>query len=105
MEEVLYIKLVTGEEIVAEVISNDEYMTINNPLQIHVQNTNRGAGVSFTKWIPHVAVDSFKIRWSHVIVLSHIDDELREFYSMCINAIIARQATEEEDVRESRVLH
>jgi hypothetical protein len=52
---VLYFKLTTGEHIISEIESRDEeYIFLINPMELHLQNTPRGAAVRMSKWIPFV---------------------------------------------------
>ena len=82
-KNVLYLKLVTGEDIVA-VCSQDpndkESIMIKHPLELHTQNSSLGASVKLAKWIPHIKKELFSIHSDDIIVMERPTDAIVEYY-------------------------
>ena len=82
-KNVLYLKLVTGEDIVA-VCSQDpndkESIMIKHPLELHTQNSSLGASVKLAKWIPHIKKHLFSIHSDDIIVMERPTDAIVEYY-------------------------
>ena len=70
-KNILYLKLVTGESIVATCSQdpNDkESIMVKHPLELHTQNSTMGASVKLAKWIPHIKKNLFSIHSDDIIV-------------------------------------
>ena len=82
-KNVLYLKLVTGEDIVAVCAQdpNDkESIMIREPLQLYTQNSTMGASVKLAKWIPHIKKKNFTIHSDDIIVMERPTDAIVEYY-------------------------
>ena len=83
VKNILYLKLVTGESIVATCSQdpNDkESIMIKHPLELHTQNSTMGASVKLAKWIPHIKKDLFSIHSDDIIVMERPTDAIVEYY-------------------------
>ena len=89
-KNVLYLKLVTGEDIVAVCAQdpNDkESIMIRDPLQLYTQNSTMGASVKLAKWIPHIKKKSFTIHSDDIIVMERPTDAIVEYYEEGIQVL------------------
>ena len=67
-ETILYLKLITGEDIVTLVESNDEeFLYIVDPIKLHSINSSNGALLRATKWIPYIDQDDMGILLKHIL--------------------------------------
>ena len=82
-KNVLYLKLVTGESIVATCSQdpNDkESIMVKHPLELHTQNSTLGASVKLAKWIPHIKKNTFSIHSDDIIVMERPTEAIVEYY-------------------------
>lgn len=81
MSEVKAIKLITGEELIAQIIESDQdTLKIKNPLAIVVQRTERGPAIGFVPWMPYLEGDIVMNR-SSTVLISEVDFEMRNQYN------------------------
>ena len=82
-KNILYLKLVTGESIVATCSQdpNDkESIMVKYPLELHTQNSTMGASVKLAKCIPHIKKNLFSIHSDDIIVMERPTDAIVEYY-------------------------
>lgn len=82
-KNILYLKLVTGESIVATCSQdpNDkESIMVKHPLELHTRNSSMGASVKLAKWIPHIKKNLFSIHSDDIIVMERPTDAILEYY-------------------------
>ena len=82
---VLYLKLVTGDEIISVVEITDDSIILYNPLQIHSLNTTRGTSVQFGHWAQFTDVDIFEIKRSHIVFSSTPKTDILQYYNEIMN--------------------
>ena len=81
IEDILYLKLITGEDIVSLVDSgDDEYLHLTDPIIIYNLNTQRGSMLRAAKWIPYINEDNFSIKHSHIVVKEKPSPQIEEYY-------------------------
>ncbi len=85
---VLYLKLVTGEDIVAEVEDSDpDFYYVTVPIRVHTINTEAGAVMRASKWIPFIPDKTFQIDARNVIVVAEANQEVIEYYHSVVNKL------------------
>jgi len=100
-QEVLYFKLVSGEDIISFVESNDgEYIMLHRPLELLAHNTIKGASVRMAKWSPYTEENDFPLRMRHVILTAKPTEEIEEFYLDALDALDQREAEREIEYTE-----
>lgn len=81
-------KLITGEEIIAEVMNlNDEVITIKNALAIMLQPTQDGYSYGFVPWCP-LAGEVKSINRSSIIFDQTPNDDAKGAYASMFSGII-----------------
>lgn len=98
MSDVLYLKLISGEEIVANSNVFEEGILVTDPLELHTVSRNNGAFVRLTKWIPHVATNEFMLEHKHVMFYSEPLADIRDYY---LEAVIQLNEIEDEKQEEN----
>ena len=83
-QSILYLKLVSGDDIVAVCEDKKDIMKIKEPLQLHTYNTNFGASVRFSKWIPHVEKNVFEIHSEDIMVAAEPQNDIKKYYTTSI---------------------
>ena len=100
-KKIIYTKLVTGEDIISEVLTetmND--ITLVDPLQINIVNYEDGATLRLTRWIPHIDKQEFLIGKGRMIVTSYASKDMAEYYLDCVeslNQVLEEHNEEAED--------
>jgi hypothetical protein len=85
---VVYLKLITGEDIVSYSEGVDEeYVYLYNPICFHTVNTNRGAMVRSTKWIPFTDHNDFSVRIRDILILSTPTKDIEEQYFKSLDVL------------------
>lgn len=84
---VMFLKLITGENIVSFVEMNDEYLILKEPLQIFVQNTSRGSLVRLSQWIPFVEEKTHIIKRNSVLLITNPEEEMCKYYLETISIV------------------
>lgn len=87
MSNVLYLKLISGEELVAFSEVVEEGIIITNPLELHTVNRTNGAFVRLSKWIPHISTIEFLIDFSMIILYNQPVEDIIEYYIEAINQL------------------
>lgn len=91
MDNVFYLKLTNGEDIVCQIVSQDndqsQYL-ISDPLKVNYQYvpTSGRMMVGFSRWIPLQRSPVISIYFDHVLALSEVSEELIEFYQSAIGS-------------------
>lgn len=81
MSDIKAIKMITGEEVLAEVVSaNEVTVRFKNPLMIVMQKGPNGAQLGFIPFMPYVKGD-YELSVKNVVFLVEVDDELRNQYN------------------------
>ena len=86
MDNVYYLKLLSGDDIVCQVLrQDDESQTywITNPMKIS-SSFDSEVGRLFmgmSKWVPLQKSKYLQLYYDHVITMSEVQDEMVEFYS------------------------
>ena len=83
-QNVLYLKLVTGENIVsvcAQDPNDKESIMLKHPLEIHTENMSLGARVRLSKWIPHIKKMQFSIHSDDIIVMERPIEAIIDYYN------------------------
>lgn len=87
-QNILYLKLVTGENIIADVDQNDEeFLIIYQPLELHVTNTYQGASVNLSKWIPFTVEEEFVLPNKHVLLVAAPSKDILDYYLEGLEAL------------------
>ena len=91
MDNVFYMKLMNGEDIVCQIVSQDndqsQYL-ISEPLKVNYQYVPSSGRmmVGFSRWIPLQSSPVISIFFDHVLALSEVTDELVDFYESAIGS-------------------
>lgn len=79
--QIVYLKLVTGEDIIAYAESVDEeYVHVHKPITVHTKNTERGAILRSTQWIPFTEQNDFPIKRKNIVILSNPSRDMEDYY-------------------------
>ena len=85
---VVYLKLITGEDIVSYSEGVDEeYVHLYNPICLHAVNINRGAVIRSTKWIPFTDHNDFSVRIRDILILSTPTKDIEEQYFKSLDVL------------------
>ena len=71
------IKLVTGEDVIAEVTEHGDRVYLKNAIRLAVTNQ----GVAMMPFSPFIKEDMFNIHTNHIIFQAEVDDEVRNAYN------------------------
>ena len=84
------LKLVSGEEILGDVLEQlDNTVTINNVVAIVLQRTQTGdMGIGFMPFMPYVASKKLKIDQSKIILMTDVDEEVKNQYNSIFGGIV-----------------
>ena len=82
------IKLTSGETILAEIVSQNDYnIQINNPIAVMIKMRHAPVLMSHV-WMPFDDFDNYyDIRHEHVITQKGVDEEMVLYYNNCIDTI------------------
>lgn len=99
----IMLKLVSGESIIATVVSDsDENMIISNPMQIHLRSDMTSTGVQtivyYTRWFFATESTAYLIRKSHIISAALPDTDMTEDYAAMIEK---KKSSKKDDVPPS----
>jgi hypothetical protein len=91
-ENVVLIKLSSGEEIISKVNDDDEEKTgkvvATDVLQVYKVNQNPFAlQMSLQKWLPYTANNAVSIYFKHVVLMEQVDSELEDYYNSVVKAM------------------
>jgi hypothetical protein len=88
-----YIKLSTGEEILAVYLKpTDGFFNLKHPIQItHVFEKDE-EGVRFTKWIPYTDDKIIPVAAKYVVTMTSLSKKMTKLY----NEILEEQTTEDD---------
>jgi hypothetical protein len=90
--DIRQIKLISGEEILAEVLGEDagEYL-IYNPLKVlkekFVQNGSAKEANFFVRWMGFANNQEFILNRTHVITEAIVDDSVADYYNKMMSSI------------------
>lgn len=88
-ENVKFLKLVSTEEIIAEVQDMGDSLTLKNPVVISLRDMGAGkVGLSMPPWINLSASDKFPVAKSHVITMGTPIDDLLDAYIQAHSSIV-----------------
>lgn len=84
--DIRQIKLVTGEEILAEIVGEDDVeFLIRNPLKVHKDKMVLGGQARevnmFTRWMSFADNDEFIIQKYHILVEAIVNDAVANYYN------------------------
>ena len=86
--DVVYLKLVSGEDIICYVENSDEeYVYVYNPIQFQVKNTPRGSVVRTSKWIPLVKENEFEIKMRDVMIMATPTKDMVDYYHEVLDVL------------------
>ncbi len=82
------IKLTSGETILAEIVSQNDYnIEINNPIAVMIKMRHAPVLMSHV-WMPFDDFDNYyDIRHEHVITQKGVDEDMVIYYNNCIDTI------------------
>lgn len=85
-ENIQHIRLINGEEIVADIISETEWtITVDTPLMIEERRDESGASaLIMTKYIPFSTDNRCELSKEHIITFSQLHPELIKYYKNSI---------------------
>jgi len=79
-DNILYLKLVNGDNIISYVENNMESLILSDPMQIFVYNTYKGASIKLAKWIPYTEKEDFIIDISTVLLSCEVEQDVIDYY-------------------------
>jgi len=87
MSEIKVVKLVSGEELVVEIVSeNDTTIEFKNPLSAILQRTKTGEGaLGFMPWM-HAANGPFVVNKNNVVCVAEVAEEVKSGYNQIFGA-------------------
>lgn len=82
------LRLVTGEDVIAEIVDDGPNgVKINNPLIVYIRPTEVGVPtVGMSQWIPYSSDKEFYIKADKVVVMSEPAPDLRKQYDHVFGA-------------------
>lgn len=81
------IKLVTGEELVAEIINETEdFIEIKNPVAVVMQRRQEGPALGFMPWMQAANGPTFVINKNKIVCESEVADEVKNGYNQIFGA-------------------
>lgn len=82
MANIQHLRLINGEEIVADIISETEWtVTVDTPLMIEERRDESGASaLIMTKYIPFSTTNRCELSKDHIITYSALHPELIKYY-------------------------
>lgn len=100
-QNILYLKLVTGENIIADVDKNDEeFLIIYQPLELHVKNTYQGASVHLSKWIPFTVEEEFVLPNKHVLLAAPPSKDILDYYLEGLETLRKNKEREDDEMEQ-----
>lgn len=92
---VIAIKLVSGEEVIGEEVSDGfEEVTVKNPVLVVMRPTGSGEmGLTFVPFMPYVGTKNFIFHHTKIIFSTPVDDAMRNQYSSVFGGIITPPKT------------
>jgi hypothetical protein len=115
--DVVYLKLVSGEDIICYVENSDEeYLYVYKPIRFQIKNTPRGSVVRSSKWIPLVEESEFPIKRRDVMIIATPTKDMDAYYHETLDVLDdmslendfqheKRRKTEEEEIEALYELH
>lgn len=88
MSNIKAVKLVSGEELVVEIISEEgDLVTFKNPVAAVLQRSQQtgGAALGFMPWM-HAADGPFTIDRTKIICMTNVADEVKNGYNQIFGA-------------------
>ena len=87
MSEIKVVKLVSGEELVVEIVSESETsVEFKNPLAAILQRTKTGEGaLGFMPWM-HAANGPFTVNRNNIVCIAEVADEVKNGYNQIFGA-------------------
>ena len=73
-----YLKLITGEEVVADVTTNMDTYTLKNPIKLVLMPP---MGLSMIGFCNFIKSETVKIKHEHVMFMDELDDEIYNAYN------------------------
>jgi hypothetical protein len=81
MSNVKAVKLLTGEEIIAEILEeNSSIVKIQNPLALIAQRGQQGPTLGLMPWMPYLKGE-LKLSQSAIVLVEEVDEELKNEYN------------------------
>ena len=81
------LKLVTGEELVAEIISETEdFIEIKNPVAAVMQRRQEGPALGFMSWMQAANGPTFVINKDKIVCKSEVAEEVKNGYNQIFGA-------------------
>lgn len=86
MSNIKAVKLVSGEELVVEIINEEgDLLTFKNPVACVMQRSEKGPMLGFMPWMQS-ADGPFTISFGNTIVIADVADEVRNGYNQIFGA-------------------
>lgn len=87
MSEIKALKLVTGEELVAEFVAETEdFIELKNPVAAVMQRRQDGPALGFMPWMQAANGPTFVIAKDKIVCESEVADEVRNGYNQIFGA-------------------
>jgi len=76
------LRLTTGEDLIADVTSQKDFFTFENPCLVYVQQgqPGKGAQIGMTRWMPYAENKEFTMDSKFVVTMAEPVEELRQQY-------------------------
>ena len=86
MSNIKAVKLVSGEELVVEIINEEgDLITFKNPVACVMQRSEKGPMIGFLPWL-QAADGPFTITSENTIVVTEVADEVKNGYNQIFGA-------------------
>ena len=85
--DIVYLKLVTGENVISYAEVDEEYVHTYRPIQLHVVNSLDGALIRTTKWIPFTNENDFPILQNKIIIIAKPSEEIQNYYLRTLDVL------------------
>lgn len=84
------VKLLSGEDLIADVYENSETIIIKNPVRVVVMPSAAGQSpnVGFAPWAPFSKDTDFKLDMAHVLAIMEPVGEFVQQYKMTVSPIV-----------------
>ena len=87
MSNIMSLKLVTGEELVAEIINETEdFIELKNPVAAVMQRRQDGPALGFVPWMQAANGPTFTVAKNKIVCEAEVAEEVRNGYNQIFGA-------------------
>lgn len=81
------LRLVTGEDVITELVENDTTYTFKNPLIVYIRPSETGIpSIGISQWVPYAAGKEFVIAKDKAVFVTEPAEDIRKQYDQVFGA-------------------